>query len=298
MEKQDSNSYDKSYHPPETIKIEYCAAVLGVVFRHHSKAKELFQNIRHYASLPGVQDTFSFLERKIPDGSQILTGIVKDSGYDKHSKPEDNPAMSARKLIVGTRIFIVNLTKKFMFWIKLNRKRRNDLNVLARSIDNFIRVCFNPESAKNAGNYRITGENSKILLSLITLRALLDTNEKYEQLFKRLGKIPMHRNGKKAYSIEAVLDGKMPALAKRSLVSNYLKAGFKLKHTSVIETTAWRWYQCRVVHDGPTEYYREQLRQTTPEDRVVIDPENLLHEIAEFDKALGYTREETGKRKS
>ena len=35
MGKQDVNEYDKSYHPPETIKLDYCAAVLAVVLEHH-----------------------------------------------------------------------------------------------------------------------------------------------------------------------------------------------------------------------------------------------------------------------
>jgi hypothetical protein len=36
---------DKFYHPPETIKIDYCAAVLAVVLKEHPEAKELYENI-------------------------------------------------------------------------------------------------------------------------------------------------------------------------------------------------------------------------------------------------------------
>ena len=45
MGKQDVNEYDKSYHIPETVKLDYCAAVLAVVLEQHPKAKELFENI-------------------------------------------------------------------------------------------------------------------------------------------------------------------------------------------------------------------------------------------------------------
>jgi hypothetical protein len=298
MGKENIKEYDKSYHPPETIQIEYCAAVLGVVFRNHPKAKDLIQNIRDCALLPGVQDTFFKLEHHIPEGDRVLKGIASKAGYNKHSKIEGNSAIVTRKLIVGFKKFTTSLSEKLMFTILINRKRRHDLKVLTNSIDNFIRVCFNSESARVKGKYRMTGDTSHTLLTLIMLRVVLDTNEKYNSMFKRLVKIPMHRHGQKLYSVGAVLDGKMPDLAQRSLVKQYMEAGFKLKHNKVIETKAWRWYQCRVVHDGPTEYFYQQMKQTSPEDKEVVEPENLLHELKEFDEALGYTREKTGKRKS
>jgi hypothetical protein len=65
----------------------------------------------------------------------------------------------------------------------------------------------------------------------------------------------------------------------------------ELKHSKNIEITAWHWYQCRVVYEGPTAYYYKQLKQTTPEYPVVVEPENLVHELKEFDEALGYPKE-------
>jgi hypothetical protein len=293
-----NKEYDKSYHPPETIQIEYCAAVLGVVLRNQLKANDLLQNIRDCALLPGVLDTFFNLEHDIPEGDRILKGIATSVGYNKHSIVEANSAMVTRKLIVGFKKFTTSLSGKFMLKILSNRKRNHDLNLLVNNIDIFIRVCFNSESSRNKGIYRVTIKTSKTLMMLILLRGILDTNEKYNRMFKRLVKIPMHRHGQKLYSVGAVLDGKMPDLAQRSLVKQYMEAGFKLKHNKVIETAAWRWYQCRVVHDGPTEYYYQQLKQPSPEDKEVVEPENLLHELKEFDDALGYTREKTGKRKN
>jgi len=298
MEKQDGNEYDKSYHPPETIRLDYCAAVLAVVLEQHSKAKDLYENIKDCILLPGVQETFSKIERRIPESDKLLKGMVKKAGYKKNSKPEDNSAKSARRLIIGAIGLITSIKNKLMLPILISSRRRHDLKVLARSIDNFIRVCFNSESARVKGDYRVTGNTSNTLTMLVFARALLDTNEKYCRMFKRMGRIPMFKHGKKRFAVDTVLDGDMPALAQRSLIKQYMEAGFKLKHGRVIETTAWRWYQCRVVHDGPTGYYYQQLKQTTPEDPVIVEPENLLHELKEFDEALGYSRGKTGKRKT
>ncbi len=298
MGKQDINEYDKSYHPPETIKLDYCAAVLSVVLEQHPKAQELFEDVKDCMLLLGVQETFSTIERRIPDSNKLLKGMVKKAGYKKNAKPEDNPAKSARRLIIGAISMITSIKNKLMWLILISSKRRHDLKVLARSVDNFIRVCFNSESARAKGNYRITGNTSDTLAMLVFVRALLDTNEKYKRIIKRFSRIPALKYGKRRFSVEAVLDGDMPALAQRSLIKQYMEAGYKFKHSRIIETTAWRWYQCRVVHNGPTAYYYQQLKQTTMEDMVVVEPENLLHELKEFDAALGYSRKKTGKRKT
>jgi hypothetical protein len=298
MGKQNIKEYDKSYHPPETIKLDYCAAVLAVVLQQHPKANELYENVKDCILLPGVQETFSTIEQKITDTNKIFKGIVTKAGYKKDSKPEDNSAKSARRILFGAKELIVGLTNRLMLPILISSRRRHDLRVLTRNIDNFIGVCFNSESARAKGNYRITGNTAKTLAMLVFAWALRDTNEKYNRMFKKIGKIPMFKHGKKQFDVDTVMGGKMPALAQRSLINQYMKAGFKLKHSKVIETTAWRWYQCRVVHDGPTGYYHQQLKYTTPEDPVVVEPENLLHELKEFDEALGYIREKTGKRKT
>jgi len=298
MEKQNVNEYDKSYHPPETIRLDYCAAVLAVVLKHHPEAKELYENIKDCMLLPGVQETFSTVEHRMPESDKLIKGMVTKAGYKKNSKPEANSAKSARRLIIGAIGLITSIKNRLMLPILISSKRRHDLKVLARSVDNFIRVCFNSESARAKGDYRITGNTSNTLAMLVFVRALLESNEKYYRMFKKMGRIPMFKHGKKLFAVDTVLDGEMPALAQRSLIKQYMEAGFKLKHGKIIETTAWRWYQCRVVHDGPTGYYHKQLKQTTQEDMVVVEPENLLHEMKALDEALGYTREKTGKRKT
>lgn len=288
---------DKEYHPPETIKIEYCAAVLAVVLKYHPEAKELYEDIKNCIRLPGVQDTFSTVEGKIPEGGKLLMGMVKKAGYDKNSKPEENSAKTARRMILGAIGLIKDIKNRLMLPIIISSRRTHDLKVLAKSIDNFIRICFNSESARARGDYRVTGNKADKVGMLVLARALFDTNEKYRRIFKRMGKIPAFKHGKKRFTVDMAMDGKLPALAQRSLVKQYMEAGFKLKHGKVIETTAWRWYQARVVHDGPTDYYHEQLKKTTPEDPVIVEPENLLHELKDFDEALGYSRKKTGKRK-
>jgi hypothetical protein len=147
------------------------------------------------------------------------------------------------------------------------------------------------------GKYQITGNTAIMLSQLLFVKAFFDTNEKYQWILKHAGRLTIFKH-KKRFDIDMVLGGKMPEFTQRAIVKQYLEAGFKLKHTKVIETTALLWYQCRVVHDGPTGYYHEQLRHTSSEDPVVLEPENLLHELKDFDEALGYIREKTGKRKT
>jgi hypothetical protein len=72
MGKQGDTEYDKSYHPPETIKLDYCAAVLAVVLEQHPKANELFEHIKDSILLPGLQETFSTIEGRIPDRTRRL----------------------------------------------------------------------------------------------------------------------------------------------------------------------------------------------------------------------------------
>lgn len=235
---------DKSYHPPETINIDYCAAVLAVVFKQHPQAKDLFENIKHCIQLPGVQDTFNGIERKIPDGNTILKSMVTKAGYSNKKAPtENNPAKISRNFILGTLKLIKDYRKRLWLWIMSDKRRRSDLKTFAKSIDTFIRVCFNRESDRVKGNYKITGSTSNIIAILLLVRAISETNKKYRQIFKRMGKIPMFKHGNKMFNVETALDGKMSALAQRELINQYLDAGFKLKHNKKIETAAWRRYQ-------------------------------------------------------
>jgi len=75
MGKQDINEYDKSYHPPETIRLDYCAAVLAVVLKHHPdvSVKDLLDT-----KYPIPEDTpFS---KKINRLKQNLVTIKQTSG--------------------------------------------------------------------------------------------------------------------------------------------------------------------------------------------------------------------------
>ena len=76
----------------------------------------------------------------------------------------------------------------------------------------------------------------------------------------------------------------MPALAQRSLIKQYMDAGFKLKHSRVIETTAWRWYQCRVACSSIEDFCNKYEK----EGGIILDPKNVHKEIQPFDIAIGY----------
>jgi hypothetical protein len=119
---------DKSYHPPETIKLDYCATVLAVVLREHPQAKVLFENIKDCTLLPGVQETFNTVERKIPGSDDLIKGMVTKAGYSEKSKPDTNSAIAARKLITGTVKLIVVLKNRLYIWIIISNKRRRDVH--------------------------------------------------------------------------------------------------------------------------------------------------------------------------
>ena len=77
MTREQAKEYDKTYHPPETIRLDYCAAVLAVVLEQHPKAKDLYENIKDCMLLPGVQETFSKVERRVPETDKLIKGMGK-----------------------------------------------------------------------------------------------------------------------------------------------------------------------------------------------------------------------------
>lgn len=279
------------YQPPETIKLIYCIAVLEVVLKENKEAKELYSDIKGCWGLPGIQEIFNKLEKKIPSDEKMIRSIITKAGYNyRKTPPEDNPAKVARALIVGFKELIANFTKKLMLWVIISGKRRRHLKMLSKSIDRLLRVGFNKESEQVKGKYKITASISNTLATMVLIRAMIET---YNMNFNKLGKIPMLKHGKHLYSVDTVMAGNLPDRAYRSLVSQYLGAEYRRMNDSRIDNIAKHWYQCRVVHSGPKEYCLHLLK-TTGE---ILDPANLSNEIKECDEAIGYAREKTGKRK-
>jgi len=64
--------------------------------------------------------------------------MVKKAGYKKNSKPEDNSAKPARRLIIGAIGLITSIKNELMWLILISNKRRHDLKVLARSVDRAV----------------------------------------------------------------------------------------------------------------------------------------------------------------
>ena len=239
-----------------------------MVLEQHPKANELFEDIKDCILLPGVQETFYTVEHRIPESDKLIKGMVKKAGYKKNSKHEDNFAKSARRLIIGAIGLINGLTNRLMFPILISRRRRYDLKLLAKSVDNFIRICFNSESARAKGHYRITGNISNTLGMLVFVRALFDTDKKYYRIFKRMGRIPMFQRGKKLFDLDTVLDGKMPALAQRALIKQYMDAGFKLSTVELLRLLRGVGINAGLSMMNRTGYYYQQLKQGTPEIRL------------------------------
>ena len=96
-----------------------------MVLKQHPKAKELYQDIKDCFMLPGVEDTFSMIERKVPEGTELLKGMAKKVGYKKNSKPEDNYAIAGRRLINGTLKLIGGLKNRLWLPILISSRRRH-----------------------------------------------------------------------------------------------------------------------------------------------------------------------------
>jgi hypothetical protein len=135
----------------------------------------------------------------------------------------------------------------------------------------------------------MTAASSSTLVLSVFIKAMLEVRPMH---LNRMEQLPMYLKGKKLYTIKAVNNGVMPRRVRSAISSDYLKAGFILKHDDKIDAVAKHWYQCRVAYSGPEEFC---IKQELKGER--LDPANVSKEIRECDKAIGYPRENTGKRK-
>ena len=84
-----SKKIDKArYYPPETMPFILCVACLDMVLDHSDRSRKLYDRVMECHELTGCHDVMSRLEDEIPEGTNLLKRIVKESGYDYKKPPE------------------------------------------------------------------------------------------------------------------------------------------------------------------------------------------------------------------
>jgi hypothetical protein len=279
------------YVLPEVLPLSLCGAVLTIVLEENDKAKLIFEQIKENCKLPGCQEAFKKFENDLPKGQKIIRDVIKSAGYNIKKPPsrEINQLKIGKDFIFGTKKLIENYTRKFTPWVKSNTQRNNDFQEVVASINDFIKVGFNREHEKVKGKYKVTALSSKALPLAVIMKAYLEVKP---MNLKRYEQAPMYLHGKKLYTVKSVTTGRIPRRVQKALNKDFIGAGFKLKHDDKLDREARWWYECRVVHSGPEEFCRELALKGE-----ILDPANVSKEIKEYDEAIGYPREKTGKRK-
>ncbi len=273
-----------SYYPPELMPFVYCSACLEVVLSKSEKAQELYDRIIDCHDLPGCRDVWNILGEQIPDRSNLMKQIVKESGYDYNRPPQTRnvgiPLM--RGLLKGGINLARKYQEKYQSLVLDSKTRSMDFEKLIGRVNEFIKVGFNNEVEQARGRYKITVDSSELLVSTISLLSLGEYHGLDMENFEKL-KVP---RGNKTLNLGDIVSGKIPVRMHRELATNYRNAGFKLKHDYKIKDGAELWYNCRVAYSGPEEYCRQMLIN----NKVELHPANVSNEIKPFDEAVGYPR--------
>jgi hypothetical protein len=146
-----------------------------------------------------------------------------------------------------------------------NSHRDNqDIQLLvSRTFDFILQGCNKPDIPP-----KVLPENAPALIEVILLRSL------YAHLKVELDTSDL--------DLVAAKDSRQ----RRQVIAELKANGYKLRKDRVYLDRAWKWYQSRVVFDGPEEFCRT-LYNTS---EVWLWPDNVNNEIKECDYAVGYPR--------
>ena len=268
------------YYPPELSQFLWCTASLGVALEQSEEAREIFEDIIDCLDLPGVKETFDKVENELPDSKYLLKQIVKEAGYDVNKPPsaESLGITHIRGLFSGGIRYISRYGDKYVSWALKTRRSKRDFQLLLNKIEELIRVGF-----KN----KIKPSKAEMLGQTICILALSVRNE---MLLEQVDKAKIIRSEKSIFTVEDMLNRTMTAKLNRAATKNFNKSGFFLKHEDTIESTALKWYQCRIVYSGPEEYCRQLALKGETEYQ-----SNVSQQIKVCDEAMGYPRRNSKK---
>ena len=263
------------YYPPELTQTLWCTACLGVALEQSEEAREILEDIIDCLDLPGINETFNRVENELPDSKYLLKQIVKEAGYDVNKPPsaESLGITHIRGLFSGGIRYISRYGDKYVSWALKTKRSKRDFQLLANKIEELIRVGFknkiNPSKAETLGQAIY----------------VLAESVRNEMLLEQVDKAKIIRSGKRLFTVEDMLNRTMTAKLNRVATRNFKKSGFNLKHEDTVESTAMKWYQCRVVYSGPEEYCLKLALKGETEY-----PSNVSQQIKVCDEAMGYPR--------
>lgn len=153
-----------------------------------------------------------------------------------------------------------------------------DFKYLIAKINEFIKLGFNREGE----NLKVLPSRQHWLFYTVFVRTLVDfTASKPDFEKNRIAEF-----AGRLFDPATFLDSTPNNRVYRSRTKKYRSHNWKWRNDSRLMRIAWRWYQCRVVYSGPTEFCqsRDFRSEETP------DPNEIDREIAGCDKAVGYPR--------
>ncbi|MFX1537131.1 MAG: hypothetical protein ACFFDI_23210 [Promethearchaeota archaeon] len=280
MSKNKQKKDKARYYPPELTQFMWCSACLGIALEQSEEASDIFEDIIDCLDLPGIKETFDKVEDELPDSKYILKKIVKEAGYDVKKAPsaESLGITHLRGLFRGGIRFIPEYSKKYISWALKARRSRRDFQLLVNKIEELIRVGF-----KN----KINPNNSDTLVQALFILVL---SIRHELLLEQVEKANIIRSKRELFTVEDLLNRTMTSKLNRAATRNFKSSGFCLTHEDTIESTALKWYQCRVVYSGPEKYCRQMDLKGVTEY-----PSNVSRQIKACDEAMGYPRRELKK---
>ena len=205
----------------------------------------------------------------------LLKQLVKEAGYDIRRPPlaESLGITHIRELFNGVLKFIPKYSKKYISWGLKGRGRKRDFQLLTNKFEELIRVAF-----KN----KVNPNKSDTLMHAIFA---LVFSIRHEMQLEQVGKAKIIRSKREQFTVEDLLNRTMTANLNRAATRHFKESGFYLKHEDTIESTASKWYQCRIVYPGSEEYCRQMELKGVTEY-----PSNVSKQIKECDEAMGYPR--------
>jgi hypothetical protein len=276
------------YYIPGTVPLLYCSACLDIALKKSEKAKEVYAMIVESYYEPGMLAILQELQRHLPSGKEELE-IFKDE-----SKRGAEAAKKANRKWQPDTAFLSGFIKRVAvrgfgrfkwYWFNLRMRKSPEFNRLLGMYDDLIKVAFNREDDQEKHQYKVTLNSSEFLIPMIQFKTYADFLK--VAVRKEKGKALL-KVGSKYHDLSPLLPGNRATRRGRVFTKAYKEAEYRLLHDDKITKVAERWYGCRVVYSGVTEYCDQMAFKG--KTRVPDDPSNISNEIKECDKAMGYPR--------
>lgn len=231
-----------------------CNACVEVALMLSEEARDVYAQIEQAYRLPDCEKAYYRLQEAIPEGKELIEQVTKRLGLveaQQRAKPGLwLPNGSTLELFVDMLGDYFPLLKPWIDF-KKNKAKSRDFAYLFERMGTFVRVAFNSESDRRRGRYKVEENGSTALIVAIQSRVM---GQQFRLQLKEWEKLKVLRFGTKVYDLGEILTDADTTRMHRYMTSQYRLGGYLLRHDEIMARTAWRWYQCRVVHSGPLEF--------------------------------------------